>query len=48
MCNSGSAAVLDEMRHTGALPRSAAQSLATERVRRAMQTRRWDSGTGLN
>jgi glutamate dehydrogenase (NAD(P)+) len=36
-------AVLDEARRTGALPRSAALSLATERVRRAMQTRRWDA-----
>ena len=36
-------AVLDEARRTGALPRSAALSLATEQVRRAMQTRRWDA-----
>jgi hypothetical protein len=34
-------AVLEEVRRTGALPRTAAVSLATERVRRAMQTRRW-------
>ena len=36
-------AVLDEVRRTGALPRTAAVSLATERVRRAMRTRRWDA-----
>jgi len=36
-------AVLDEVRRTGALPRSAAVSLATERVRRAMRIRRWDA-----
>ena len=35
-------AVLDKARRTGALPRSAALSPAIERVRRAMQTRRWD------
>jgi glutamate dehydrogenase (NAD(P)+) len=34
-------AALDEVRRTGALPRKAAVSLAPERVRRAMQTRRW-------
>ena len=37
-------AMLDEVRRTGALPRTAALSLATERVRRAMRTRRWDGG----
>lgn len=37
-------AMLDEVRRTGALPRTAALSLATERVRRAMQTRRWEGG----
>jgi glutamate dehydrogenase (NAD(P)+) len=37
-------AVLDKVRRTGALPRFAALSLATERVRRAMRTRRWDGG----
>jgi len=36
-------AMLEEVRRTGALPRTAAVSLATERVRRAMQTRRWDA-----
>ena len=36
-------AVLDEVRRTGALPGSAAVSLATERVRRAMRIRRWDA-----
>jgi glutamate dehydrogenase (NAD(P)+) len=39
-------AVLDEVRRTGALPRTAAVSLATERVRRALRTRRWDATTG--
>jgi glutamate dehydrogenase (NAD(P)+) len=39
-------AVLDEVRRTGALPRTAAVSLATERVRRATRTRRWDATTG--
>ena len=39
-------AVLDEVRRTGALPRTAAVSLATERVRRAMRTRRWDATAG--
>ena len=33
--------VLEEARRTGALPRAVATSLATARVRRAMQTRRW-------
>jgi glutamate dehydrogenase (NAD(P)+) len=37
-------AVLDEVRRTSALPRTAALSLATERVHRAMRTRRWDAG----
>ena len=37
-------AMLEEVRRTGALPRIAALSLATERVRRAMRTRRWDGG----
>jgi glutamate dehydrogenase (NAD(P)+) len=36
-------AMLDEMRRTDALRRTAALSLATERVRRAMRTRRWDA-----
>jgi glutamate dehydrogenase (NAD(P)+) len=36
--------MLEEVRRTGALPRTAALSLATERVRRAMRTRRWDGG----
>jgi glutamate dehydrogenase (NAD(P)+) len=40
-------AVLDEVERTGALPRTAALSLATGRVRRAMRTRRWDEG-GIN
>jgi glutamate dehydrogenase/leucine dehydrogenase len=40
------AAVLGEVRSTGALPRTAALSLATERVHRAMRTRRWDAGAG--
>jgi glutamate dehydrogenase (NAD(P)+) len=35
-------AMLDEVRRTDALPRTAALSLATERVQRAMGTRRWD------
>ena len=39
-------AMLEEVRRTSALPRTAALSLATERVRRAMQTRRWDTGLG--
>ena len=34
-------AVLDEVRRTGVLPRTAATSLATERVHRAMRMRRW-------
>ena len=37
-------AMLDEVKRTGALPRIAALSLATKRVRRAMRTRRWDGG----
>jgi len=36
------AAVLDEARQTGALPRAAATKLAAERLRRAMRTRRWE------
>ena len=40
------AAVLDEARRTGALPRTAALALATERVHRAMRTRRWDVESG--
>jgi glutamate dehydrogenase/leucine dehydrogenase len=40
-------AMLEEVRRTGALPRTAALSLATERVRRAMRTRRWNEG-GIN
>ena len=36
-------AVLDGVKRTGALPRTAATSLASERVRRAMRTRRWES-----
>ena len=36
------AAVLDEARRTGALPRAAATSLAAARLRRAMRTRRWE------
>ena len=36
-------AMLDEVKRTGALPRTAATSLASERVRRAMRTRRWES-----
>jgi glutamate dehydrogenase (NAD(P)+) len=36
-------AVLDEVERTGALPRTAALSLATERVHRAMRTRRWET-----
>jgi glutamate dehydrogenase (NAD(P)+) len=35
-------AMLDEVRRTDALPRTAALSLSTERVQRAMGTRRWD------
>ena len=34
-------AVLHEVRRTGVLPRTAATSLATERVHRAMRMRRW-------
>jgi glutamate dehydrogenase/leucine dehydrogenase len=40
---SNTEAVLDEVSHTGTLPRTAALSLATERVRRAMQTRRCEA-----
>ena len=40
------AAVLDEVRRIGALPRTAAVSLATERVWQAMRTRRWDATAG--
>jgi glutamate dehydrogenase/leucine dehydrogenase len=40
-------AMLEEVRRTGALPRTAALSLATDRVRRAMRTRRWNEG-GIN
>jgi glutamate dehydrogenase (NAD(P)+) len=36
-------AVLDEVRRAGVLPRTAATSLAIERVHRAMRTRRWDA-----
>jgi len=39
-------AVLDEVRRTGGLPRTAATSLAVERVHRAMRTRRWDAPPG--
>ena len=39
-------AVLDEVHRTGVLPRAAATSLATKRVHRAMQTRRWDATIG--
>ena len=39
-------AVLDEVRRTGVLPRTAATSLAIERVHRAMRTRRWDAPPG--
>ena len=39
-------AMLDEVRRTHALPRIAALWLATERVCRAMQTRRWGTGLG--
>jgi glutamate dehydrogenase (NAD(P)+) len=37
-------AMLEEVKRTGALPRIAALSLATERVRWATRTRRWDGG----
>jgi glutamate dehydrogenase (NAD(P)+) len=40
---SNTEAVLCEVRRTGMLPRAAALSLASERVHRAMRTRRWDS-----
>ncbi len=36
------AAVLEEVQRTSALPRAAVLALATERVRRAMRTRRWE------
>ena len=39
-------AVLDEVRRAGVLPRTAATSLAIERVHRAMRTRRWDAEIG--
>jgi len=39
-------AVLDEVRRAGVLPHTAATSLATERVHRAMRTRRWDTELG--
>jgi glutamate dehydrogenase (NAD(P)+) len=39
-------AVLDVVRRTAVLPRGAATSLATERVHRAMRTRRWDAEIG--
>ena len=39
-------AMLQEVRHTNASPRTAALSLATKRMRRAMRTRRWDAGVG--
>jgi hypothetical protein len=39
---SNTEAMLDEVRRADALPRTAALSLTTERVRRAMRTRRWD------
>jgi len=39
-------AVLDEVRRGGVLPRTAATSLAIERVRRGMRTRRWDAPPG--
>ena len=39
-------AVLDEVRRADVLPRTAATSLAIERVHRAMRTRRWDAPLG--
>ena len=39
-------AVLDEVRRTGVLPRTAATSLASERVHRAIRTRRWGAPHG--
>jgi glutamate dehydrogenase/leucine dehydrogenase len=39
-------AVLEEVRRTGAPPRTAALALATERVHRAMRARRWDVKLG--
>jgi glutamate dehydrogenase (NAD(P)+) len=38
--------VLDEVGRAGVLPRTAATSLAIERVHRAMRTRRWDAPLG--
>ncbi len=38
-------AVLGEVRRAGVLPRAAATSLATDRVRRAMRTRRWKAAS---
>ena len=35
--------ILREARSAGVLPRAAALALATERVHRAMRTRRWDA-----
>jgi glutamate dehydrogenase/leucine dehydrogenase len=43
---SNTAAVLDEVRRAHVLPRTAALTLATERVHRAMRTRRWDTRIG--
>jgi len=37
-------AMLDEVQRTGVLPRTAAVSLATARLHRAMRTRRWEAG----
>jgi glutamate dehydrogenase/leucine dehydrogenase len=39
-------AVLDEVRRAGVLPRSAATSLAIDRVHQATRTRRWDAPLG--
>ena len=39
-------AVLDEVRRADVLPRTAAKSLAIERVHPAMRTRRWDAEPG--
>ena len=39
-------AVLDKVRRTGVLPRTAATSLASERVHRAIRTRRWGAPHG--
>jgi glutamate dehydrogenase (NAD(P)+) len=41
---SNTTAVLDEAQRTGALPRTAALSLATARLHRAMRTRQWEVG----